>query len=125
TSTGVPIARPKRWPPRSTVQVPLSPMTEPALAAASAPPHRSRTSTRPARNRLRGIAFPPVDGGRSGPRRRIPARRGHPGEAEMVAQGGAAVVAAEQPAALQFRHDEIDEIGEGAGEIGRQDVEPV
>src|SRR5437763_1334821 len=45
------------------------------------------------------------------------------GEAEMVAQGGARVVAAEQPAALQFRHDEIDEFVEGAGKMRRQDVE--
>ena len=43
----------------------------------------------------------------------------------MVAQRRALVVAAEQAAALQFRHDEIDEIGERAGEIRRQDVEPV
>ena len=43
----------------------------------------------------------------------------------MVAQGRALVVAAEQAAALQFRHHQIDKIGERAGEIGRQDVETV
>ena len=49
----------------------------------------------------------------------------HAGQAEMVAQGRALVVAPEQAAALQFRHDAIDEIGEAAGEMRRQDVEPI
>ena len=49
----------------------------------------------------------------------------HAAETEMVAQGRARVVAAEQPAALQFRHDAIDEIVERAGEMRRQDVEPI
>ncbi len=43
----------------------------------------------------------------------------------MVAQGGPLVLAAVEAAALQFGHDEIDKIGKAAGEIGRQDVEPV
>ena len=43
----------------------------------------------------------------------------------MVAQGCALIVAPEQAAALQFRHDAIDELREGAGEMRRQDVEPI
>src|SRR5204862_454820 len=54
-----------------------------------------------------------------------PGGRRDAGEAEVVAQRRAPVGAAEEAAALQFRDDEIDEIGKGAGEIGRQDVEPV
>ena len=40
----------------------------------------------------------------------------------MVAQCWALVVAAEQAAMLQLRHDQVDKIGECAREIGRQYV---
>src|ERR1700746_1506222 len=40
----------------------------------------------------------------------------------MVAQCRALVVAAEEAAALQFRHDQVYKIGECAREIGRQYV---
>ena len=40
----------------------------------------------------------------------------------MVAQCRAFVVAAEEAAALQFRHDQVYKIGECAREIGRQYV---
>ena len=43
----------------------------------------------------------------------------------MVAQGRALVLAPEQAAALQFRHDAGRRNRRSAGEIGRQDVEPV
>ena len=38
----------------------------------------------------------------------------------MVAQSLALVVAAEEAAVLEFRHDQVDKIGECAREIGRQ-----
>ena len=40
----------------------------------------------------------------------------------MVAQSLALVVAAEEAAVLEFRHDEVDKIGECARKIGRQYV---
>ncbi len=45
-------------------------------------------------------------------------RHRHAGKPEMLTQGRSLVCAPEQPAALQCRDYEIDEIGEGAGEIG-------
>src|SRR5215831_15773575 len=47
-------------------------------------------------------------------------RRRRPGQAEMVAQRPALVVAAKEAAVLEFRHDEVDKIGECARKIGRQ-----
>src|SRR5215469_3066908 len=38
----------------------------------------------------------------------------------MVAQRLSLVVAAEEPTVLEFRHDQVDKIGECAREIGRQ-----
>src|ERR1700757_3733423 len=46
-------------------------------------------------------------------------------QSEVLAQGLALVFAAKQPAALQFRHDLIDKIGEAAGYVREHDVEPV
>jgi len=40
----------------------------------------------------------------------------------VVAQRRARVLTPEQPASLKLRHDQVDEVGEGAGEVGRQDV---
>jgi hypothetical protein len=40
----------------------------------------------------------------------------------MVVHGLALVVAAEEAAVLEFRHDEVDKLGECAREIGRQYV---
>src|ERR1700730_6064866 len=51
-----------------------------------------------------------------------PRRRRRPGQAEMVAQRLALVVAAEEAAVLEFRHDQVDKMGECAREIGRQYV---
>jgi len=48
--------------------------------------------------------------------------RRNAGEAEMVAQRLALVVAPEQAAVLQFRHNESDEIGKGAGEVWGQNI---
>jgi hypothetical protein len=44
-------------------------------------------------------------------------RTRHAGKPEMLTQGRSLVFAPEQTAALQFRDHELDEIGEGAGEI--------
>src|SRR6266851_1324457 len=54
-----------------------------------------------------------------------PGRSGHAGEAEMIAQRPPPIGPPEEAPALQFGDDEIDEIGKAAGEIGRQNVEPV
>src|SRR5215471_12290020 len=43
-------------------------------------------------------------------------RTRHAGQPEMLPQGRSRVCAPEQPAALQFRDHEIDELGEGPGE---------
>jgi len=64
-------------------------------------------------SRFRSSLFGP--GGLAQPRR----RRG-PGQAQMVAQRLAFVVAAQEAAVLEFRHDQVDKIGECAREIGRQ-----
>jgi hypothetical protein len=42
-------------------------------------------------------------------------RSSHAGQAQVVAQSRALVLAAEQAAALQFGHDAIDEVCEAAG----------
>src|SRR5215471_2509917 len=49
-----------------------------------------------------------------------PRRRRRPGQAEMVAQRLALVIKAEEAAVLEFRHDQVNKIGECAREIGRQ-----
>ena len=46
-------------------------------------------------------------------------------QAEIVAQRGALIFAPEQAAALQFRHDLVDEVVEAAGQVGEHDVEAV
>src|SRR5271169_2214585 len=66
------------------------------------------------RSRLRSWLF--------GPGAFAQSRRRRPGQAEMVAQCRALVVAAQEVAALQFRHDQVYKIGECAREIGRQYV---
>src|SRR6516225_4088577 len=66
-------------------------------------------------SRFRSSLFGP--GGLAQPRRR---RR--PGQAEMVAQSLALVVAAQEAAVLEFRHNQVDKISECAREIGRQYV---
>src|SRR5262249_16350736 len=59
------------------------------------------------------------------------ARSGLPGtgrralESEVFAQRLAGIVLVEQSAALQFRHDVLDEIGVGAGHIARGDDKAV
>src|SRR5205085_10484242 len=47
------------------------------------------------------------------------------GQAEIFAQRLAFILAAEQTAALQFRHDPVDKIVEPAGDPREHDVEPV
>src|SRR6516162_1289974 len=49
-----------------------------------------------------------------------PRGRHRPRQAEMVAQRLPLVVAAHEAAVLEFRHDEVDKIGECAGDISRQ-----
>jgi hypothetical protein len=39
----------------------------------------------------------------------------------MVAQRGSLILPPEQPAGLELRHDEVDEVGQGPREVGRQD----
>ena len=43
----------------------------------------------------------------------------------MIAQGSSFVSATEQTPPLQFRYYAIDEIGEAAGKMRRQDIEPI
>jgi hypothetical protein len=51
-----------------------------------------------------------------------PRRRCRPGQAEMVTQRLALVVAAQEATVLELRYDQVDKIGECAREIGRQYV---
>src|SRR3546814_2318951 len=62
---------------------------------------------------------------RSSRRLFAPGPRLRPGQPQMLAQGGAGVFLAEQATALEFGHDELDELLIGARDVGGGDDEAV